>query len=237
MAKEEPRPPVFSIRTKIVGLGEKVQVSKPQINLENDSSECSNDEQGQDMVLDPQTMTVDMVALFAYGICAAAFLKATARFLHLPLSKPHQDSMIGVDEKEDEQLFYYLIESERNPRDDPLLLLLTGGPTCSGLCELVFEIGPIKFNMVEYNGSLPTFALIPYSWTKVSSILFVDAPIGTGFSYSRSTQGSSDILFVDHMYSFLTKWLICHPEFISIPFYIGGDSFCGMIIPVLAEVI
>ncbi|RXH75463.1 hypothetical protein DVH24_030184 [Malus domestica] len=56
--------------------------------------------------------------------------------------------------------------------------------------------------MVEYNGSLPTFALNPYSWIK---LLFVDAPIGTGFSYSRSTQGSSDILFVDHMYSFLTK--------------------------------
>lgn len=48
---------------------------------------------------------------------------------------------IGVDEKDDVQLFYYFVESERNPRDDPLLLWLTGGPTCSALSGLAFEIG------------------------------------------------------------------------------------------------
>ncbi|ONI02730.1 hypothetical protein PRUPE_6G218600 [Prunus persica] len=112
---------------------------------------------------------------------------------------------IGADEKEDVQLFYYFVESERNPRDDPLMLWLTGGPTCSGLSGVAFEIGPMKFNMVEYNGSLPTFVINPYSWTKVSSIIFVDAPIGTGFSYSRSSKGSSDTLFVNHIYGFLKK--------------------------------
>ncbi|BFG35771.1 hypothetical protein CerSpe_220460 [Prunus speciosa] len=142
---------------------------------------------------------------------------------------------IGVDEKEDVQLFYYFVESERNPRDDPLMLWLTGGPTCSGLSGLAFEIGPMKFNMVEYNGSLPTFVINPYSWTKVSSIIFVDAPIGTGFSYSRSSEGSSDTFFVNHIYSFLKKWLLSHPEFISNPIYIAGDSFSGMIVPVVAE--
>ncbi|PQM37157.1 serine carboxypeptidase-like 18 isoform X3 [Prunus yedoensis var. nudiflora] len=114
---------------------------------------------------------------------------------------------IGVDEKEDVQLFYYFVESERNPRDDPLMLWLTGGPTCSGLSGLAFEIGPMKFNMVEYNGSLPTFVINPYSWTKVSSIIFVDAPIGTGFSYSRSSEGSGDTFFVNHIYSFVKKVL------------------------------
>nr|XP_011466208.1 PREDICTED: serine carboxypeptidase-like 18 isoform X3 [Fragaria vesca subsp. vesca] len=142
---------------------------------------------------------------------------------------------IGVDEKDDVQLFYYFVESERNPRDDPLLLWLTGGPTCSALSGLAFEIGPIKFNMVEYNGSLPTFVLNPYSWTKVSSIIFVDAPVGTGFSYPRSLQWSSDALFVNHIYSFLMKWLIYHPKFITNPIYIAGDSYCGMIVPVIAQ--
>ncbi|XP_048432611.1 uncharacterized protein LOC103940786 [Pyrus x bretschneideri] len=63
MAEVEPRPPVFSVETEIVvGLEEKVPVSEPQINSENYSlDECSNDEQGQDMILDVETMTVDMV--------------------------------------------------------------------------------------------------------------------------------------------------------------------------------
>ncbi|KAK9949182.1 hypothetical protein M0R45_004716 [Rubus argutus] len=142
---------------------------------------------------------------------------------------------ITVDEKDDVQLFYYFVESERNPSDDPLLLWLTGGPSCSALSGLAFEIGPIKFNMVEYNGSLPTFVLNPYSWTKVSSIIFVDAPVGTGFSYSRSLHWSSDTMFVKHMYSFLMKWLLYHPKFISNPIYIAGDSYSGMIVPVVAQ--
>lgn len=52
---------------------------------------------------------------------------------------------ITVDEKDDVQLFYYFVESERNPSDDPLLLWLTGGPSCSALSGLAFEIGILPF--------------------------------------------------------------------------------------------
>lgn len=31
------------------------------------------------------------------------------------------------------------------------------------------------------------------------------------------------------------QWLLSHPEFISNPIYIAGDSFSGMIVPVVAE--
>ncbi|XP_015578548.1 serine carboxypeptidase-like 17 isoform X1 [Ricinus communis] len=144
---------------------------------------------------------------------------------------------IGVDEKEDVQLFYYFIESERNAREDPLVLWLTGGPGCSALSGLAFEIGPLLFNMVEYNGSLPTLKLNPYSWTKVSSVIFLDAPVGTGFSYSRSFQGSktADTIYATQTSTFLKKWLLCHPQFIKIPLYIAGDSYSGIIVPIITK--
>jgi hypothetical protein len=42
---------------------------------------------------------------------------------------------------ENAEVFYYFIESENNPKEDPLLLWLTGGPGCSAFSGLAFEIG------------------------------------------------------------------------------------------------
>ncbi|CAI0430544.1 unnamed protein product [Linum tenue] len=129
-------------------------------------------------------------------------------------------------------------ESERNPDEDPLLLWLTGGPGCSALSGLLFEIGPLRFEVVEYNGTLPTLALNPHSWTKVASIIFMDGPIGTGFSYSTNFQGSitGDTTYAHQTARFLAKWLLRHPRFLKNPLYIAGDSYSGMGVPIIVRI-
>ncbi|XP_058771388.1 serine carboxypeptidase-like 11 [Vicia villosa] len=154
-----------------------------------------------------------------------------------PLPFLLETGYVGVGEEEDVQVFYYFIESENNPKEDPLMLWLTGGPGCSALSGLVFEIGPLEFKKGEYNGSLPNLILKPHSWTKVSSIIFVDLPVFTGFTYATTNSGSqrSDSILVHQTHQFFRKWLVDHPKFQSNEIYIGGDSYSGIPIPGIVQ--
>lgn len=77
------------------------------------------------------------------------------------------------------------------------------------LCFLF--LGPLKFNISDYTGGLPTLIYEPSTWTQVyknltaasfssyhlwffifllmqtASIIFLDAPVGAGFSYANSS--------------------------------------------------
>ncbi|KAF3325263.1 Serine carboxypeptidase-like 2 [Carex littledalei] len=142
---------------------------------------------------------------------------------------------VEVDEEKGVELFYYFVESERNPEKDPLLIWLTGGPGCSSLLGLTIEIGPLLFDLPNYVNGLPSINYKPDSWTQVSNVIFVDSPVGTGFSYSRTTEGlqTSDTESARRLLHFLNKWLEEHPKFKSNPLYISGSSYSGIIIPVL----
>ncbi|OWM80612.1 hypothetical protein CDL15_Pgr006642 [Punica granatum] len=147
---------------------------------------------------------------------------------------------VGVGEREEIQLFYYFIKSERNAEEDPLMVWLTGGPGCSAFSGLAYEIGPLNFKIKEYiNDSLPELVYNPYSWTKASSIIFVDAPVGTGFSYATkaSAYRTGDFEQVRDLNNFIRKWLIRHPKFMSSPLYVGGDSYSGFTVPALVQAI
>ncbi|CAI9104247.1 OLC1v1002880C2 [Oldenlandia corymbosa var. corymbosa] len=116
------------------------------------------------------------------------------------------------------------------------MLWLTGGPGCSGFSALVYEFGPLKFDFEAYDkdGSAK-FLINPYSWTKRASIIFLDSPVGTGFSYATTKEGnsSSDTKATEDIYTFLRKWLSENPKFMKNRLYIAGDSYAGKIVPMV----
>lgn len=143
---------------------------------------------------------------------------------------------VGLGEGEDLQIFYYFVESERNPSDDPLIIWITGGPGCSSPRTFFYYIGPLKFDYANSDGKLPQLEVNPYSWSKVSSVIFIDPP-GSGFTYTKSkaTYRNSDTLMAASVYEFLMKWLENHPQFLNNPLYISGVSYSGLSVPVMVQ--
>ncbi|KAK4492692.1 hypothetical protein RD792_003512 [Penstemon davidsonii] len=68
---------------------------------------------------------------------------------------------------------------------------------------------------------------------QVSNLIYLDQPIGTGFSYTSSKQDlrkSTDAASVD-FYDFLLAFFRKHPRFKKNDFYITGESYAGHYIP------
>uniref|UniRef100_M8BQV8 Serine carboxypeptidase-like 19 n=1 Tax=Aegilops tauschii TaxID=37682 RepID=M8BQV8_AEGTA len=181
-----------------------------------------------------------MALRLIFLLCFFSALARCCRFLAAeaaPTLVTRLPGYVIVDEEKGSELFYYFIESEGDPRRDPVVLWLTGGDRCSVLRALLFEIGPLKIIGEPYNGTIPRLRYHPYSWTKVASILFVDSPVGAGFSFSRNPTGYhvGEVSSSLQLKKFLTKWSTEHPYYIANHFYIGGDSAGGKIVPFLAQ--
>lgn len=128
------------------------------------------------------------------------------------------------------QMFYFFFESRGNKTDDPVVLWMTGGPGCASELALFYENGPFKIT------DNLTLVWNDYGWDKVSNIIFVDQPVGTGFSYS------TDIRDIRHdergvgedMYDFFQAFFAVHPEYAKNKFYVTGESYAGHYVPAVA---
>ncbi|XP_051149777.1 serine carboxypeptidase-like 11 [Andrographis paniculata] len=155
-----------------------------------------------------------------------------------PLPIHLETGYIGVGEEEKVQLFYFFVKSNSNPEKDPIVLWLIGGPGCSSLSSLLFEIGPLLIDR-ENDESLPTLSMHPHAFTEAANIIYLDLPVGTGYSYARTPEAlrSTGLQSCEHAHQFVQKWLIDHPEFASNPFYVGGNSYVGITVPVIVDFI
>jgi len=84
---------------------------------------------------------------------------------------------VTVDSHNDD-IFYWAFESRSDPKTDPLVLWLTGGPGCASEVALFYENGPYQFT----SATDATIKSNPNSWNTFANLLYVDQPIGTGFS-------------------------------------------------------
>ncbi|GJN72373.1 carboxypeptidase Y precursor [Purpureocillium lilacinum] len=145
----------------------------------------------------------------------------------LGVDKVKQYSGYLDDDQQDKHLFYWFFESRNDPKNDPVVLWLNGGPGCSSLTGLFLELGPAKIdqNLQVVNN--------PHSWNSNASVIFLDQPVNTGFSYSKQQVDSTEAAGKD-IYALLTLFFQQFPEYSKQPFHIAGESYAGHYIPVFS---
>ncbi|KAJ3669613.1 hypothetical protein LUZ60_011563 [Juncus effusus] len=143
---------------------------------------------------------------------------------------------IVVNEEKGRALFYWFFEAQNDPKEKPLLLWLNGGPGCSSIgYGAAAELGPLR---VKTNGTGLEFN--KYAWNHEANLLFLESPVGVGFSYTNTSSDLSkidDAFVAEDSYIFLVNWLKRFPQYQSHDFYISGESYAGHYVPQLAELV
>ncbi len=116
------------------------------------------------------------------------------------------------------------------------MLWLNGGPGCSSIGNgLLFEHGPClinpadKGNSTVYNG---------FSWNEVANIIYLDQPVGTGYSYSSDgSRVNTHVDLAKDVYAFLQIFYHRYPKYASLPFHVAAESWGGHYGPAIANLI
>merc|ERR1712188_139884 len=176
------------------------------------------------------------IALACFAVCALA---SEPLFLSQYLNDPERgrdlsevslgnqtsySGFITVNEDLGSNMFFWLFPAQNAPTNSssgnaPLLLWLQGGPGASSMLGLFTEFGPFT---VAADGH--TLVPNPYPWNVNSSLLFLDNPVGTGFSFTQSSSGyavnEEDV--ADNVYEALQQIFTIYPEFGKTDFYVTG---------------
>lgn len=119
-------------------------------------------------------------------------------------------------------------ESRNDPKNDPVVLWINGGPGCSSLTGLFLELGPAS---IDESGNI---VHNPYSWNNNASVIFLDQPVNTGLSYSGGSV-SDTVAAGKDVYALLTLFFKQYPEYAEQDFHIAGESYAGHYIPVFTS--
>ncbi|KAI0073558.1 alpha/beta-hydrolase [Panus rudis PR-1116 ss-1] len=100
---------------------------------------------------------------------------------------PGVQQMSGyVDIGTNQSIWFWFFEARHNPETAPFTLWLNGGPGCSSMIGLFQENGPCLVNPDQ-----SSTVINPFSWNNISNMIYIDQPIGTGFSHGTITVNST----------------------------------------------
>lgn len=122
---------------------------------------------------------------------------------------------------------HYTTDAVAKYTDRPLIVWLQGGPGSSSTgYGNFFELGPWNENLKPRNTS----------WDKYANILFVDNPVGTGFSYvdEENAFTTTNKQIADDFVELMKGFYMAIPDMKKVPLFIFSESYGGKMLADIA---
>ncbi|KAK4329124.1 hypothetical protein Pmani_000504 [Petrolisthes manimaculis] len=174
--------------------------------------------------------------LFLTPLLEAGKIQEARALSHVQLGHRHSHSFSGfftVNKTFSSNLFFWFFPARTGADNAPVVIWLQGGPGGSSLFGLFTEHGPFSVDS--------KLRLVPrqYAWTKTLNVLYVDNPVGTGFSFTKDNRGyaRNQTAVGADLYQALLQFFTLFPELQHNAFYVTGESYAGKYVPALAYTI
>uniref|UniRef100_A0A1B6E5I6 Carboxypeptidase n=1 Tax=Clastoptera arizonana TaxID=38151 RepID=A0A1B6E5I6_9HEMI len=145
---------------------------------------------------------------------------------------PSYSGYFTVNKNCGSNLFFWFFPSQNDWKTAPVLLWLQGGPGATSMYGLFEELGP-------YRSLKSGLKKRKYSWNVYNNLLFIDQPVGTGYSFTNNSgcyPTNETAVGVD-LYSALTQFFTLFPDLQENNFFISGESYAGKYIPAIGHTI
>ncbi|KAK0162941.1 hypothetical protein PV327_006667 [Microctonus hyperodae] len=140
---------------------------------------------------------------------------------------------LTVNKKYNSNMFFWFFPAQNQPKTAPVVLWLQGGPGASSLYGLFAENGPFKVTKNK------TLAMRKYSWSISHNLIYIDNPVGTGYSFTDHDDGyvTNETQVGADLHEALTQFFELFFELQGNDFFVTGESYAGKYVPALSYTI
>jgi vitellogenic carboxypeptidase-like protein len=178
----------------------------------------------------PPSMTDSSVHLTELMRTSGPEITRNASRVHGIGSQESYAGFITVNETNNNNMFFWYFPAKNGNATAPLLMWLQGGPGGSSMFGLFAENGPLQ---VDAQLKVSERAI---TWNNEYAMIFVDNPVGAGFSYTDTDEGyaTNERDVARDLYSLLQQFYAIFPEQQKNEFYVTGESYGGHYCPAIS---
>ncbi|KAJ6090892.1 hypothetical protein N7499_003606 [Penicillium canescens] len=135
--------------------------------------------------------------------------------------------LVPIDKHNESRALFFIFQPTINEPVDEVTIWLNGGPGCSSMESFLQETGRFLWQP-------GTFAPVenPYAWVNLTNVLWVDQPVGTGYSIGTPTANSQEETAQDFIRFFKNFQELFGIKNFKI--YVTGESYAGRYVPYIS---